>query len=248
MKSNFRAIPSIVIQDGLAYVTRQFRKQIYIGDPFNIVRIFNEKYVDEINFVHPGDSLIDLSFLEDLCGEAFMPITYSGGIRNIEDVKAIISCGVDKVGVRSGLIDGCLNLKEISGAIGQQATVLNVDLAQSWRRRLMVMIYKNGKKRLIDFDEYLSNLTSDDFGEVVIRSVRYDGMRKGVDTAVAAFIDRFPSNSVLYSGGINSLGDMAELENKGFVGALAGSFFALHKNEDAVLITYDNLENQSACV
>ena len=75
----------------------QFKNADYIGDPINAVKIYNDKQVDELVLLDISatkkNSFIDYELLKDFAAECFMPLTYGGGVKNIQDFKKIILNG-----------------------------------------------------------------------------------------------------------------------------------------------------------
>lgn len=96
-----RVIPVLLLRNKGLYKTVKFKDPRYIGDPINSVRIFNEKEVDELAFIDisatPSGKGPDFDVIEQIAGEAFMPMAYGGGISNFEQVKRILSLGFEKV-------------------------------------------------------------------------------------------------------------------------------------------------------
>lgn len=102
----FRIIPVLLLRGRGLIKTVQFKNPKYLGDPVNIVKIFNEKEVHEIILLDidateqkrpPSYELI-----EEIASECFMPLGYGGGIRSIADIKRLFNLGLEKVIVNSG--------------------------------------------------------------------------------------------------------------------------------------------------
>src|SRR5690348_108431 len=96
-----RVIPVLLLKkDGLVKSVR-FKNHKYVGDPFNAVRIFNEKEVDELAVIDimatKEKRKPDIQRIRDIASEAFMPLSYGGGITTIEEVKEILFNGIEKV-------------------------------------------------------------------------------------------------------------------------------------------------------
>ena len=100
-----RIIPSLLLKGGGLVKTTKFKNPVYIGDPINAVKIFNEKEVDELIILDidctPLNKQPDYSFIKDIVGEAFMPICYGGGIKKVEEIKKILYSGVEKVAINT---------------------------------------------------------------------------------------------------------------------------------------------------
>lgn len=89
-----RIIPVLLMSKGGLYKTIRFQNAKYVGDPINSVKIFNEKQADEIillDFLASKEKRgIDFSKIEEIAGEAFMPMAYGGAIKNFEDAKEFL--------------------------------------------------------------------------------------------------------------------------------------------------------------
>ena len=93
MRKRPRIIPTLLVDKGNLVKTKQFKKPNYLGDPINAIRIFNEKGVDELSILDisvskdKGDINYDL--LQRMATEAFMPLSYGGGISSMDEIKQI---------------------------------------------------------------------------------------------------------------------------------------------------------------
>ena len=89
-----RVIPTLLLREGDLVKTLRFKKSIYLGDPINAVKIFNEKEVDELVFFDISKNRNvngpNYKLLEHIVGEAFMPFSYGGGISNIKQAKKVV--------------------------------------------------------------------------------------------------------------------------------------------------------------
>ena len=96
MKHSFRIIPTLLLKDKKFVKTFQFKNPIYLGDPINICRIFNDKLVDELSILNISDnkkSEIDFDYLQLLFSECFLPISYGGKIKNLNQVRNVFKSG-----------------------------------------------------------------------------------------------------------------------------------------------------------
>ena len=106
MKHSFRIIPTLLLKDKKFVKTFQFKNPIYLGDPINICRIFNDKLVDELSILNISDnkkSEIDFDYLQLLFSECFLPISYGGKIKNLNQVRNVFKSGADKIIFSSNL-------------------------------------------------------------------------------------------------------------------------------------------------
>ena len=96
-----RIIPTLLIDDRDLIKTVQFGKRTYLGDPVNAVKIFNRKGIDELSILDIGATKNhrepDYEILKDIASEAFMPLSYGGGITTLDQVHELLRIGYEKV-------------------------------------------------------------------------------------------------------------------------------------------------------
>src|SRR6516164_6684448 len=100
-----RVIPVLLLQRGGLVKSVKFKDHKYVGDPINAVKIFNEKEVDEIVVLDISATAENrgpnITQLKDLASEAFMPMGYGGGITTLDQIKELITGGVEKVALNT---------------------------------------------------------------------------------------------------------------------------------------------------
>ena len=104
-----RAIPCLLLKDRGLVKTVKFRDPSYLGDPINIVRIFNDKEADELILLDisaaRSRSRPQFDYLANLTSECFMPLCYGGGVREFEDVRILLSLGIEKVALNTAAFE-----------------------------------------------------------------------------------------------------------------------------------------------
>jgi cyclase len=124
-----RIIPALQIQDGSVVKSIKFKNHSYVGDPVNTVNIFNNMEVDEILVVDiDATNNIKYKLIEEIATECFMPLTYGGGISNIEQAKKIFGLGVEKIVIGENSFNNFKFLNEISKIFGSQSVVVSMDI------------------------------------------------------------------------------------------------------------------------
>ena len=237
-----RVIPCLLLRDGGLVKTSRFRKPRYVGDPINAIRIFNDKYVDELVLLDIDASRTgaepDYDLLARIAGECFMPLCYGGGIRDIAQARRIIASGVEKIAVNSTAIDRPGLLRELSTELGASSVVAAVDVKRDLfgRRR----VFHPGKRRLTRLDpvEHARAMVEAGAGELFVNSVDRDGMFCGFDTELIAEIAASVSVPLVACGGARDLEDMRVAIEAGASAAAAGSMFVFYGPHRAVLISY----------
>ncbi|HEX6225600.1 MAG TPA: HisA/HisF-related TIM barrel protein, partial [Chryseolinea sp.] len=127
-----RIIPCLLLHDGGLVKTEKFKNPKYVGDPINAVRIFNEKEVDELIFLDIDASKHNrepnLSIIEDLASECFMPFAYGGGITSLQQIQRILKIGVEKVIINHSALDNTKFVKEASKHFGSSTIIVAMDI------------------------------------------------------------------------------------------------------------------------
>jgi cyclase len=100
-----RIIPVLLLKNGGLVKTIKFKDPVYIGDPINAVKIFNEKEVDELVFLDieatKSAKPVDYKKISEITNECFMPLCYGGGLDSVDQMKKVFSLGAEKVAINS---------------------------------------------------------------------------------------------------------------------------------------------------
>lgn len=242
-----RIIPCLLIQDGGLVKTVRFGNEIYLGDPINAVKIFNEKEVDEIIILDisatPNNLPPNLSLIEEIAGECFMPVAYGGGIRNIKDAKNILSLGVEKIIINTVAASNYQFVTELVEMIGSQSVIVSMDVKKTIFGGYKVLI-ESGKKAINHPPiEYAVLMQSLGVGELFVNSIDRDGTMQGYDVNLIREISEIVDIPVIACGGAGTLDHLSEVLKKGKASAAAAaSIFVFQGKHKAVLITYPNSE------
>ena len=131
-----RIIPTLLLSKQRLVKTKNFKNPKYIGDHSNAIRIFNEKFVDELIILDINkrdiDNSIDYDFLKDLFSECFVPVTYGGGISSLKDADKIFKLGVEKVCINSLALRDINMIKDFSQNFGSQSIVVSIDIYRNF--------------------------------------------------------------------------------------------------------------------
>ena len=242
-----RIIPSLLIHKNGLVKTINFKDPKYIGDPINVVRIFNEKEVDEL-MVFDIDASVNQNepnykTIKNIASECRMPLCYGGGIKNVGQAKKIFSLGVEKVSISSAAISNPNLIKEIVKKVGSQSMVVVLDVKKFDNNSYNIWI-NNGKKNTeISLIPFLKKIQDLGVGEIVINSIDNDGVMDGYDLNL---IDNVYSNisiPLTILGGAGTLDDIKKIIKKyKIIGLGAGSLFVFKGVYKAVLVNYPNYE------
>lgn len=243
----YRVIPTLLLQDSGLIKTTQFGNPVYVGDPLNAIRIFNEKEVDELIVLDISaskkNSPPNYSLIEEIAGECFMPLTYGGGIKNLNQAKQIFSLGVEKISIQSAALENTRIVSEISDHFGSQAVLVSIDIKRNLMRKPQLFSSIGLKITQQNWLKALDQLTHAGAGEILLNSVDKDGTLSGPDLEIIDLASRRVTVPLIALGGISCLHDIKECVAKGANAVAAGAFFVFHGPHKAVLITYPKYQD-----
>jgi cyclase len=237
-----RVIPCLLLDAGRLVKTSRFRRPRYVGDPLNAVRIFNDKYVDELVLLDIGVSRSgaepDYALVERIAGECFIPLCYGGGIRNLAQARRIVAAGVEKIAVNSMAIDSPDLVPALAQELGSSSVVAAIDVKRDFLGRPRV--FHPGRRRPVRLDpvRHAEALARAGAGEIFLTSVDREGTGAGFDLGLLREVCAAVSVPVIACGGAASLADMRDAIQSGASAAAAGSMFVFHGPHRAVLINY----------
>jgi len=236
-----RIIPVLLIDAKKRLVkTERFGARTYIGDPFNVVRLFNEKEVDEICILDIDATANglgpDIGFIEELASECFMPLSYGGGIQTLDQCEQLNRAGVEKFVLGNGALDHDL-IRALVSHLGTQAVTVCVDVIGEGEQQRCVT--RSGKIDTgCDPVSFCRKLQGLGVGEIILQSVDRDGMRAGMDLALIRRVSDSLSIPLIALGGARDLDHLAEALHVGASAAASGSAFSFIGRLRAVLVTY----------
>ena len=238
-----RVIPILLIYDNRLLKGSKFKNHNYVGDPINIVKIFNEKYVDEL-LIYDINNNLDLSLnyqlLKKIAGECNMPLTYGGGIKNIQQVRELFALGIEKVSVNTSVLKDYNLIKNLSKTFGSQSIMVSVDIKKNFFGKKYIYNWRNQKFiKNIKINEHIKNCIENGAGEILINIVNNEGMLNGLDDTEIDFLEKNYKVPIIISGGINSTKNIDELLGSDVIDALGvGAYFIYHGPHKGVVISY----------
>lgn len=236
-----RIIPTLLIRDRGLVKTKRFDAPVYLGDPVNAIKIYNEKEVDELVILDiqaTKRGSIDWYMLNRLNREAFMPLGYGGGVKTVTDVEKIINLGYEKVIINSAFLQTPSLIRECSDLAGSQSIVVCVDV---WKdNKGIPKVYDYTRKRTTGITpvKYCQLAEEKGAGEIILHSAEREGTYSGFDRELIAQIAESISIPVIALGGASSMDDIYEIFGTGISAAAAGSIFVFYGRLRAVLINY----------
>ena len=226
-----RIIPCLDVRDGKVVKGVQFEGVQDVGDPISYAQLYNEQGADELVFLDITASSdarnIVIDMVRRVAETVFIPFTVGGGIRSVEDFKAILREGADKISINSSAINNPNLISEAADKFGSQCVVVAIDA----KRRLDSSgwnVYKNGGRVDVGFDavEWAVRAEKLGAGEILLTSMDCDGTKAGYDIELTRAISEAVSIPVIASGGAGNKEHFYDALTKGKAdAALAASLF-----------------------
>ncbi|WP_420316459.1 AglZ/HisF2 family acetamidino modification protein [Ekhidna sp.] len=236
-----RVIPTLLIQNGRLVKSFKFKKHDYLGDPINAVRIFNDKQVDELALLNISTDRhkkeINYDFIEQIVSEAFMPIAFGGGIKNIDQIRKILNLGVEKVVINKSLSNKDL-IRNAASEFGSQSILASIDINKNFLGKEGVYLDNGRKKWSSNTLGFAIECEKLGIGEIILHSIYKDGTYNGYDLELLKKVSDEVSIPVVALGGASSIEDFYKAVESGASAVAAGSLFAYSGKREGVLINY----------
>lgn len=246
-----RVIPTLLLRGAGLVKTTGFRNPVYVGDPINAIRIFNEKEVDELVLLDITASRTGkgpaFSTIENIASECFMPVAYGGGITAVEQIRKILGAGIEKVVVNAAALLNPQLVREAVREFGSQAIVVSIDVKRKLLGRYEV--YGDGGTKSTGHEPaaYARQMEDLGAGEILLTAIDRDGTMKGYDIELVAKVTSAVGIPVIASGGAGTIADFGVASKRaGAAAVAAGAMFVFHGPHRAVLITYPSHAELSA--
>lgn len=237
-----RIIPVLLLHNGGLYKTLKFKQPVYVGDPLNAVKIFNEKEVDELILldIHatPEGRKPPLEYLATIASECFMPLSYGGGINSINGINEVIKTGIEKVVINTAAIENPQFVTEAAGKYGSTTIVVSLDVKKNLFGKYEV--YNKNKRKIFSTDpvKMVVELNRCGAGELMLNSVDKDGTMSGYDNDLIKKISAEIDIPVVACGGAGTITHLKEAFDNGASAMAAGSMFVFKGTRNSVLINY----------
>ncbi len=236
-----RVIPCLDVAGGRVVKGVNFVDLVDAGDPVEQAKAYGAAGADELCFLditasnEERDTIIDV--VRRTAEVCFMPLTVGGGVRSVEDARALLLAGADKVAVNSAAVSNPQLIADIAEKFGSQCIVASVD-AKRWsddndraandEALSKWEIYTHGGRRPTGIDalEHAQNMARLGAGELLVTSMDRDGTKIGFDNDLIRTIADNVSIPVIASGGVGHVDDLVKGVTQGHASAvLAASIF-----------------------
>ena len=247
-----RIIPCLDVNNGRVVKGVNFVDLKDAGDPVEIAKAYDAAGADELVFLDITASSDGRRTVIDMVREVakcvFIPFTVGGGIRTVEDFKALLREGADKISINSSAIANPQLIRDAADKFGSQCVVVAID-ARKREDRSGWNIYKNGGRVDVGIDaiEWAKKVESLGAGEILLTSMDCDGTKAGYDLELTKAVAESVSIPVIASGGAGTVEHFKEaLTDGGADAALAASLF--HYKELEIRQVKEYLRDQGISV
>lgn len=237
-----RVMPALLL-DGERFVkTQRFGDPVYVGDPVNVLSIFNEFEVDEMIILDiraaARKAPIQFEYLGRLASEAFVPLAYGGGVSTVSDAEELVRLGFEKVIINTLLVEDLDEVGRMVEVLGSQAVVASVD-TRSHGTDYRVFTHSGEVDSGMGLDDWLSRARSAGVGEVIVTSIDREGTRVGLDLHLTKRVVEALDVPVIAHGGAGTRDHLSDaILVAGAEAVAAGSQFVMQGSRDSILINF----------
>jgi imidazole glycerol-phosphate synthase subunit HisF len=223
-----RLIPCLDVAGGRVVKGVRFEQLRDAGDPVEQAARYDADGADELVFLDISASherrgtLIEL--VSRVADTLFVPFTVGGGIRSVEDARAVLRAGADKVAVNTAAVRDPPLVTRLADQFGRQCVVAAVDAKRN-RDRFEVMVRGGREPTGLDVVEWAARLERLGAGEILLTSMDTDGTQSGYDLPLTQAVTQAVRIPVIASGGAGTLAHLAEALDAGAHGVLAATLF-----------------------
>lgn len=238
-----RVIPVLLLRGSGLVKTVRYKDPVYIGDPRNAVKIFNEREVDELVLLDiqatPHNKPIQYDLLKEIVSEAFMPVGYGGGVQSVEQALRLAAIGIEKIILCSAAIANPALVSELASLVGSSSTVISIDYKRNFLGHPEVHTHSGRKGSGKDPVTLAVEMAERGAGELIVNAIDRDGIMQGYDLDILQTITQKVSIPVIAGCGAGSLQHFGQAIHQGGASAVAaGSLFVFQGKHRAVLINY----------
>ena len=225
-----RIIPCLDVDEGRVVKGVRFVDIVDAGDPVEQARFYDAAGADELVFLDITATHENRGIMHDVvrrtADQVFIPLTVGGGLRTVEDMRAMLHAGADKISVNSAAIRDPDLISQGAESFGTQCIVVAIDAKRTGKRQWGV--YTHGGRNPVDLDaiEWAAEAEQRGAGELLVTSMDCDGTKDGYDTELLRAIAESVSVPVIASGGAGTLEHLHDALVQGTADAvLAASIF-----------------------
>ena len=248
-----RIIPCLDVKEGRVVKGVSFVNLRDAGDPVEVAGVYNNEGADEICFLDITASYEKRSIMIDVvkktAEKVFMPLTVGGGVRALEDIRALLKAGADKVSINTAAVQNPEFVREASERFGSQCIVVAIDAKRTTNLTPSWEVYIHGGRTPTGLDVILWAKKMEGFGagEILLTSMDRDGTKDGYDIGLTCAVSEAVSIPVIASGGAGTPEHLYEGLGAGKADAvLAASIF--HFRQYTIRDVKEYLKNRGVFV
>ena len=240
-----RIIPCVLYSNGGLVKTTQFKSPNYIGDPINSLKLFNDMGVDELLFIDidasKNNTPPNLKLVREIASECFMPLTYGGGIKDLQTIEKLLKLGVEKISVNTAFLSNSNLCKAAVKEFGSSTIIGSIDVKKNIFGHYKVYDHSKSKSTKNDPIQYAKQLEERGVGEIFINNIDREGTMKGFDLNLIKMFGHAVNIPIIPCGGAGSLSDIALVFKQINITAVAaGSIFVYTGKFNAILVNFPN--------
>jgi imidazole glycerol-phosphate synthase subunit HisF len=235
-----RLIPCLLLMNGLLVRSEEFSLHQVIGNPVNQVERFSAWAVDELIYIditragahdlrrddHKIKAKTDLlDIIDEVSRSCFVPLTFGGGIRTLEDIRLRLAHGADKVAINTAAVERPEFVEEAAGVFGSQAIIVSIDAKAGLDGGWEVMTRWGRHASGLDVVEWARAAEARGAGEIFLNSVDRDGMAGGYDLALIEAVSEATSIPVIACGGVGKFTHLVDGVRAGASAVSAANIF-----------------------
>jgi len=225
-----RIIPCLDVAAGRVVKGVNFVNLRDAGDPVEIARRYDAQGADEIAFLDIRASIETRGLLYDMieavANEVFIPLTVGGGVNAVDDIRALLNAGADKVSINTAGVRDPALFEEAAARYGMQCIVAAIDAKEARPGHWEVYTHGGRTPTGIDAVGWAREVVRRGAGEILLTSMDRDGVRTGFDLALTRAVSDAVDVPVIASGGVGALADLvAGITEGGADAVLAASIF-----------------------
>ena len=238
-----RIIPTLLLHNKSLVKTWKFGKFVYVGDPTNTVKIFNELEVDELCVLDISVSRSqrqgpDFDLLLDIASECFMPVSYGGGITSFEQAKQVYDIGFEKIVVNSAVYANPELITEIANIYGSQAVVVSMDINKSILQKYQLRSHSGKRRQSGTPVDWAQQMEERGAGELLLTSIHREGTYQGFDLELVRNVCSAVDIPVIAHGGAGNLQDIVQVVDHGASAVALGSLVVFQKKGMGILVNF----------
>ncbi len=230
-----RIIPCLDVDRGRVVKGTKFLNLRDAGDPVEVAKRYNREGADELVFLDITASSDNRGLLLDVirrtAEQVFIPLTVGGGVREPEDVRALLSAGADKVSMNTAAVKNPSLISESAKRFGDQCVVVAIDAKQVAPKKWEVFTHGGRNATGLSVVTWAKKAASLGAGEILLTSMDGDGTKAGYDVGLTKAVAEAVSIPVIASGGAGKKEDFAAAFKAGASAALAASLFHFQELE-----------------